>query len=270
MTTPDRLVRAAGVSPPIRIHRPPGIPVLAKTIRAGHCLLGRCAIRSSAAASAASRAAAGTSQGLTTPPLVTPTTTGSSISGKPAQRRSHHAARLTLPVAHPHPHPRLAPSLIVRPHFAPSLMVRRLIARLLIARLLIGRASPQIDRLEAAGRALPAAPLSLVISAGSLTRLVLAALPRSGAGAVAPDVCCLVATRPRPPGRPPTRHRPPKTRPPKPQPPRLRLPRPLPLQLRPLPAGAGRQRRPLLLAPAMATAGQAASPMRPTPTTQAG
>jgi hypothetical protein len=248
MTTPDRLVRAAGVSPPIRIHRPPGIPVLAKTIRAGHCPLGRCAIRSSAAASAASRAAAGTNQGLTTPPLVTPITTGSNISGKPARRRSHHAARLRLPVAPPNPHP--APSLIARLHLAPSLMVRpliarpltarpliarALIARALIARALIARPSPQSDRLEAAGRVLPAVVLSQVTSARSLTRPVLAALPRSGAVAVAPDACCLVATRLRPPGRLPTRHR---TH--KPQGPKLRLPPPMPLQLRSLPAGAGR------------------------------
>jgi len=93
MTTPDRLVRAAGVSPPTQIHRPPGIPDSARTIRAGHCRSGRCATRSSAAASAASRGAAGTSQGLKTPPLAMRTTTGSSTSGKPVRRRNHRGGR---------------------------------------------------------------------------------------------------------------------------------------------------------------------------------
>ena len=225
MTTPDRLVRAAGVSPPTPIHRPPGIQDSAKIIRAGHCQSGRCATRSSADASAESRGAAGTSQGLKTPPLATPTTTGSSTSGKQARRRNHHGVRPRRPVARPIPLIALLP-VIALP----------LIARWLIALLLIAPPSPLIDRLEAVGRALPPALLSRVIPAGLLSRQVRAALPRSEAVAAAPDVSCLVGMPPR-------------------HPPKPRRPRPSLRQARRLPRCAGQQRRPLLIGLGLPTAG---------------
>jgi hypothetical protein len=219
------MVRAAGVSPPTPIHRAPGTPDSAKTIRAGHCRSGRCAIRSSssAVASVASRAAAGTSQALRTRSLVMPTTTGSNISAKRARRRNH-GARLTLHRALPLP--QIARPLIARPQIA-----RRQIDR------------PLIDRLGAVGRVLLAGQQNQLIPAHLPSHQVQAA--RSETVAVAPGVSCLVATRRRPVGRRPARRRPPKPR-------WLR-----PLRRRPLRLwqGAGRQRRPLILALGLPTAG---------------